>query len=909
MKPSSWTSERLYEDLAFVVVDEGPPRYADSTDQAVEFYTVANEHGRVTGYLWTCDADDAADFERRLADGDLNSAIFWSAKLLEAKSQGLPPTQAVQQLAADPGHPFYGHIVIESKAVASSLTELKSLAAKGWTPPKEPVPPIGYRPDPPITNEQLKQAEAGAGWLYKVDEGHDSAGRVPPQAVEGAWQVDSRGVLLRFWHNPVYGSTPEAAVTSGEASAVPPLRAGRRAAGQALLDWLEDPRAPRFCRIAGSSGSGRTHLLTWLATACPIDNPRTGRRVHATLSATGLTVRSATWLLADRLGVAGGTPADLTEALQDGVPRVLVVTDLDRAGSDLLPDMPERIATELLTPLLQVPWLRVLVESASGAPAATALTAAASGEAVLDLDDPRWTDKDRFTAWCAKAAGAGVVADQVYPSPGLAHLAARTPTGATLSPAASPADRASQLASAWWAALPDELRPAIHSLAASGRPLTGEEWLMLPVDSRGVVRKAGGYVPPSAERRLCRLEPEQLAQVAAGAPPFDHTALVREISAGLRQSNGSWADLTKVAPGWLGLLLRHALYAGAADQFLSDPEFLVHADPIEVTAAFEHAQATGGTQSELAKAWHLAGPVVIGTSEPTVKAAALHAWLAGRDQQAADWCAAKSGQGWRALWSYREDGDRVQRLALGAGPFAGLLALALSRVVGFIELETGQHSLKTGPFRPRDRLVAGLACGEDGGVFVLDRKGVVTAVPLGGDPGKPSRAAEGLPEYIDDGVSAIATLSGDGGPIQAVGDGGGKVTYVRLGGEAFLSPDQPLHNGPVTSLDLARVDGGVLVVSGGADGKIWTWMHGRPPMPDPVDARDHLVTAVAVASTPKGLLIASAWADGLIRLRRWGTAATMVDLRLGLPAGDLAIDPTGLVCLGLPEGVLGLTLD
>jgi WD40 repeat protein len=135
------------------------------------------------------------------------------------------------------------------------------------------------------------------------------------------------------------------------------------------------------------------------------------------------------------------------------------------------------------------------------------------------------------------------------------------------------------------------------------------------------------------------------------------------------------------------------------------------------------------------------------------------------------------------------------------------------------------------------------------------------------------------------------------------------VTYVRLGGEAFLSPDQPLHTGPVTSLDLAPVNDGVLVVSGGADGKVWTWMHGRPPMPEPVDARDHPVTAVAAASTPKGLLIASAWADGLVRLRRWGTTATMVDLRLGLPPGDLAIDPTGRICLAHPEGVLCLTLE
>ncbi|GAA2283152.1 MULTISPECIES: hypothetical protein [Kitasatospora] len=915
MSNSDWTSDRLSQDLQFKVVGEGPPRYTRTTEQSVEFVKAINDRGLVTGYLWVCDADDAAGFERRLVDRNLNSDIFWYGKLHDAKAQGLSPSQALQRLFTDPGNPSDGRLVPDTRAVASSLAELKGLAAEGWTPPKEPVPPLGYRPDPPISDAQLKQAEARSGWLYKVDEGYDPAGRIPPHAVEGAWQVNSRGALMRFWHNPAYGSAPATATPSGEATAVPPIQAGRRPAGRALLDWLEDPRAPRFCRIAGSSGSGRTHLLTWLAAACPPDNPHTGRRVHVALSAEGLTVRSATWLLADRLNVAARTPTDLMEALQDGIPRVLVVTDLDRAGSDLLPDMPERIATELLTPLLQVPWLRLLVESASGTPAAATLTAAAPGWAVLDLDAPRWTDRDRFIAWCARRPDRPqVVADQVYPSPGLARqatrLAALTPTGAVLDPAASPADRASDLAAAWWAALPDELRPAIRSLAASGRPLTAVEWISLPVDGQSFVRKADGWVSPSADGRGCRLEPEQLAQITAGSPPFDHAALVREITTGLRRPDGGWADLAKVEPGWLGLLLRHALYAGCADQFLSDPEFLVHADPVEVTAAFEYTRTTGGPRSELAEAWHLGGPVIAGASDPAVRAAALHAWLAGRNQEAADRFATESGQGWRALWSYRRgDIERVHRTALGYGPFSGLLAVAVGHAVRFIDPGTGSDTAKAGPVRLLDRRIAGLACGEDGGLFMLNRLGAVTAVPAGGDPGMPSRAAEGLPEYIDNGVSAIATLSVDDGPIQAVGDGGGKVTYVRLGGAAFLSPDQPLHNGPVTSLDLAQVDGGVLVVSGGVDGKVWTWMHGRPPMPDPVDAREHPVTAVAVANTPKGLLIASAWADGLIRLRRWGATATMVDLRLGLPARDLTLTPAGLVCLALPEGVLGLTLD
>ncbi len=86
-------------------------------------------------------------------------------------------------------------------------------------------------------------------------------------------------------------------------------------------------------------------------------------------------------------------------------------------------------------------------------------------------------------------------------------------------------------------------------------------------------------------------------------------------------------------------------------------------------------------------------------------------------------------------------------------------------------------------------------------------------------------------------------------------------------------------------------------------------MHGRPPLPAPIDARESPVTAVAVSATPQGLLIASAWADGLVRLCRWGATTTVADLRLGLPARGITVTPSGRVCLALPEGVLGLTLD
>lgn len=937
------THERLSQDLEFKPVGEGPPRYAATTDKPVEYLAARNDRGRLVGYLWICDEDGAAGIEQYLAGSNFNGAMYWYTKLLDARAREILPSEALQELLADPGSPLSGRLVPESRAVCG-LAELKALAAEGYQPPQKPHKPLGWLPDPALDWERADNAWSVGGWVYRVDEGHDPAGRVPPHAVAGAWRVSRWGRVYGFWHNPAYGAAPTVDVPSGEAAPVPPLRAGRRPAGRALLDWLQDARAPRFCRIAGSSGSGRTHLLSWLAAACPPDNPRTGRRVHAVLSAEGLTVRSATWLLAERLGTVARTPDDLMEALQDGIPRTLVVTDLDRAGGDLLPDMPELIATELLTPLLQVPWLRVVVESGSGTAAAAVLSAAAPAGAVLDLDDPRWTDRDRFTAWCVGLAGYPVAADQVHPSPGLAQLASRIPPGTPVDPAAPPAERAAALAEAWWAALPEEPRRAVGALAAAGQPITDEEWAALP-DSGGaeVVRLASAYLPP-ADGRYRRLQPDQLAhRVSAGCPPIDHGALLRDIAGSIPRGADGRPLLSGTDPHWLGLLLRHAVHAGVGSQLLADPDFLSHADPAAITAAFDHFRPAPPVVDPLAdkpeepdepesppdpveelnialaEAWELAGPVRPAASTPADRAAALHAWLAGRDQQAADRCAEVSGQRWHAVWSGPFEGwlpahdargeALVRRIAPGRGPHAAYLLAAVSGILRFLDPATGLDVKDVDPSRLFDSGQAAMVCGDEGSQFFLGRDGTVTTYPYPEKKGgRPTPAVEWATKNFADGVTALATLAGADGPLLAVGTGGGGLGLIRTATGEKTAPDQPLHRGRVADVDLTEADGGVLLVSGGTDGTVRTWMNGRGPAPEPIEAREFPVTAVAIQDTPEGMVLAAAWSDGLVRLRRWGTAPTVLDLRLGLAARSLVLTSDSRVFLALPEGVLALTL-
>lgn len=213
---------------------------------------------------------------------------------------------------------------------------------------------------------------------------------------------------------------------------IPPLGAGRRAAGLALLGWLDDPRAPRLCRVSGAPGAGKSHLLAWLVHGCTTDTTPSGQRVHGVLPAAGTTVRGAVWTLGQQLGVVAHSPGPLLEVLAaDDRRTVICVPELDLAAE------PALLVSKLLDRMLELSHVRLVVEASTGGRAAGAF-AVVTEPAVLDLDDPQWTDRPRFTAWCAD-----IGADpDAYPLPGpalglaappalktAAELIARVPRG------------------------------------------------------------------------------------------------------------------------------------------------------------------------------------------------------------------------------------------------------------------------------------------------------------------------------------------------------------------------------------------------------------------------------------------------------------------------------------------------
>ncbi|MFE3116344.1 WD40 repeat domain-containing protein [Streptomyces niveus] len=169
--------------------------------------------------------------------------------------------------------------------------------------------------------------------------------------------------------------------------------AGREPAGAALLAWLADSSAPGLCAVTGGAGCGKSALLAWLVAHGTRAGTEQERAVHAFVPLGGLGVRGAVWTLADQLGVIARGPEELVARLAaDRRPVTVVLPDLHAA------DDPDVLA-ELVLALNAHEHVRLVVEARSGTAVQAQL--ADSGAAVMDLDEPQWTDEARRRSWDA----------------------------------------------------------------------------------------------------------------------------------------------------------------------------------------------------------------------------------------------------------------------------------------------------------------------------------------------------------------------------------------------------------------------------------------------------------------------------------------------------------------------------
>ena len=648
-----------------------------------------------------------------------------------------------------------------------------------------------------------------------------------------------------------------------EGRRIPPLGAGRRSAGLALLGWLDDPSAPRLCRVAGASAAGKSHLLAWLVLAGTTPETPIGQRVHAVLPADGVGVRGAAWSLGRQLDLLARDPEELIAALAaDDRRTVVCVPELDLAVD------PVGLVTGLLLPMLELPQVKLVVEAGTGGPAASALGDPAAA-AVLDLDDPQWTDRQRFTAWCAKrGADAGT-----YPSPGRALGPAERPR---------PAGVVDLLARV-------PMTPAGRlDLRAAGEDLLTEIWM--------AIARAGDSGPPSPALSLLA---DPLLAVLARPLAVAAALEAREGMSGTRAA--------AFARAWNA--------AGPA---------LVDEPDAAVRAAVLRARLLGVDDAAAAVLAEAAGPA--GLSSPWSarwarwrEASAADAWP-GPAVAAACYGVRSSGRASARILLAdpsgivrmydAADGSRVGSVPVAnPKPLRGLAVAADGSVLlldawGAVELvprgEPGPGVEALVAEVTAVRAAAGGALSAVAAVHGLEPP----PVAFGDDAGAVHWCEDG---EDPDGIRSVRLHQGPVTALAAALLGGGGGDDADDADDADDDPGFPL------------------LVSGGLDGAVRLWGPDSDPMPAPSDQRAFPVTAVAVAAVAgdrggdgdrdgyrdparAGLTVAAAWSDGLVRVRNLDDPDGVVELRLGSPVDSMALTAGGLLVLGLPDGVVAIDL-
>lgn len=105
--------------------------YASEADTPIRYMAVATG-GRVLGYLWAADAEDAAGYEPRNAAGDaaFDAGVVWLTRLTEARYKQMSPLEALAELARLPADPQAGQAVLGSEHEAPSLETLQELSGR-----------------------------------------------------------------------------------------------------------------------------------------------------------------------------------------------------------------------------------------------------------------------------------------------------------------------------------------------------------------------------------------------------------------------------------------------------------------------------------------------------------------------------------------------------------------------------------------------------------------------------------------------------------------------------------------------------------------------------------------------------------------------------------------------------------
>ncbi|MEU9173984.1 type VII secretion system-associated protein [Streptomyces sp. NPDC048420] len=248
---------RLADDLQ-VRVTGGPDDYAHRAKGPVQYVLLANMDG-ILGALFASDAEGAVgDVVRpELGPDASNSSIHWMKLRRSAKQRGLAPTEALAEMAQQPGaYPLPGRVLPGSWQEAPSLAALEEeIVGDGeWVRgPRDlkihvypDIPIRGPKMLPPKVTEAMRvsaRRQPGRA-IFAIDPAYTNPhGEVPEHGKLGGWPIDEHGEIGDFHFNPGYEPTLTALgyrVPENEVERTLQALRSRRGSPEALLDAFRE---------------------------------------------------------------------------------------------------------------------------------------------------------------------------------------------------------------------------------------------------------------------------------------------------------------------------------------------------------------------------------------------------------------------------------------------------------------------------------------------------------------------------------------------------------------------------------------------------------------------------------------------------------------------------------------------
>ena len=630
--------------------------------------------------------------------------------------------------------------------------------------------------------------------------------------------------------------------------------------------------------------------------------------------------RSATWDLS-------ASAADSPHAAGRWSRVTILISELDLAGHLRDGSAREAVLRQLLAPLLAVPGVRLIVESAQTDVVEAA--AAAEGTAtVIDLGEARWTDRAEFAAWLDDLVpSGGAAAPQAYPNPTKAReilsLAAQRHAGLL----AASDERPWKLA-----AVPFDVafREGIADqivLEPANLVLVQQPALSTAIDALGTAvapgTRAAWRVAGQALTNATSV-PERAAILHGAALAVGDHALAEAVAPytrGTRPSDG--ASVGEPVP-WL------TRWAGWRPLPPDTPRPMPWPGPVAAlaVAAAGLLPETAGAESDAAAAASTSAPAPRSAAEPTVAAPIAASLAAGpasnlaagpASNLAAELAAAAADLAEAVL----ESASQPRSVHAGAGVL--LTPVAASSAGAWLPdpeptppevLVAIDDLARAYRLDPRSGRIVGRPASP---VMVKARAAaVVDASPslvltdssrrlaaLG--PTAPRGAVAAVRDVLPDTVVTAVAVARD---ALVFGAADGRVHVWDVDTEELIADPEDQHSGAVSAVAAIWMpDMDVLfVLSGGHDGTFRLWAVPADAGLLPVEDRGVPVTAITAALTEAGPVAAVAWSDGCVTVWDLGEARTGRPIPLGWTPKALALGADGLLIAAGDDGLIAIDL-